>query len=341
LPVLITGNLTQPSVDRGRIMSNYRITTPFGAQSTAAEVIDGVDLTGKRVIVTGGASGIGVETARALASAHAEVTLAVRDTEAGARAAEDIIASTGNGHVLVARLDLADQDSIAAFVAAWDGPLHILVANAGIMATPELRTPEGWELQFATNHLGHFALSTGLHDSLAAAGNARVVVVSSVGHVNSDVDFEDIHFQRRPYDPWTAYGQSKTANVLFAVEASRLWAADGITVNALNPGRIPGTNLVRHISDVQNAPTSFEPSSTAVSWKTPEQGAATSVLLASSPLLDGVGGRYFEDCVEAEPHQPGVRRGVAAYALDPEKAARLWQVSLDALAGRETPVRVS
>jgi hypothetical protein len=126
-------------------------------------------------------------------------------------------------------------------------------------------------------------------------------VVSSVGHVNSDVDFDDIHFVRRPYDPWLAYGQSKTANVLFAVEAGRLWAADGITVNALNPGRIPGTNLVRHIGDVDSAPTSFEPNSTAVSWKTPAQGAATSVLLAGSPLLTGVTGRYFEDCAEAEP----------------------------------------
>jgi NAD(P)-dependent dehydrogenase (short-subunit alcohol dehydrogenase family) len=314
-------------------MSNNRISTPFGAQSTAAEVVAGIDLTGKRAIVTGGASGIGLETARALASANAEVTLAVRDLDAGRRVAEDIGAGTGTKQVLVAPLDLADQASVAAFAAGWTGPLHILVDNAGIMATPELRTPQGWEMQFATNHLGHFALTTGLHDALAAAGNARVVVVSSVGHVNGAVDFDDIHFERRPYDPWTAYGQSKTANVLFAVEAGKRWAADGITVNALNPGRIPDTNLSRHIGDVRNAPASFEPDSTVVSWKTVEQGAATSVLLATSPLLDGVGGRYFEDCNEAGPHQPGVRRGVAAYALDPEKAARLWQVSLDTLAG--------
>ena len=314
-------------------MSNNRISTPFGAQSTAAEVVAGIDLTGKRAIVTGGASGIGLETARALASANAEVTLAVRDHNAGRCVAEDIGAGTGTKQVLVAPLDLADQASVAAFAAGWTGPLHILVDNAGIMATPELRTPQGWEMQFATNHLGHFALTTGLHDALAAAGNARVVVVSSVGHVNGAVDFDDIHFERRPYDPWTAYGQSKTANVLFAVEAGKRWAADGITVNALNPGRIPDTNLSRHIGDVRNAPASFEPNSTVVSWKTVEQGAATSVLLATSPLLDGVGGRYFEDCNEAGPHQPGVRRGVAAYALDPEKAARLWQVSLDTLAG--------
>jgi NAD(P)-dependent dehydrogenase (short-subunit alcohol dehydrogenase family) len=183
-----------------------------------------------------------------------------------------------------------------------------------------------------SNHLGHFALATGLHDALAAPGNARVVSVSSVGHVNAEVVFDDIHFVRRPYDKWAAYGQSKTANVLFAVAASTQWVTDGITVNALNPGRITATNLGRHIGDVHNAPASFEPNSTAVSWKTIEQGAANSVLLATSPLLDGVGGRYFEDCNEAEPHQPGIRRGVAAYALDPDNAARLWQISIDTLA---------
>jgi NAD(P)-dependent dehydrogenase (short-subunit alcohol dehydrogenase family) len=201
------------------MMSDNRITTSFDARSTAAEVIEGIDLSGRRAIVTGGSSGIGVETARALASANAEVTLAVRSIEAGQRIAEDIIASTGNKEVLVAPIDLADQASVAVFVASWDGPLHILVNNAGIMASPELRTPQGWELQFATNHLGHFALTTGLYHALAAAGGARVVVVSSVGHINGEVLFDDINFERHPYDPWAAYSQSKTANVLFAVEA--------------------------------------------------------------------------------------------------------------------------
>jgi len=163
-------------------MRSNRITTPFGAESTAAEVITGIDLGGECAVVTGGAAGLGLETARALASANAEVTLAVRNVEAGHRVADDLIADTGNKHVLVASLDLADQASVAAFVAEWNGPLHILVNNAGIMATPELRTPQGWELQFATNNLGHFALATGLHGALAAAGGARVVSVSSVGH---------------------------------------------------------------------------------------------------------------------------------------------------------------
>ena len=314
-------------------MSTSRITTPFGAQSTAAEVIAGVDLSGLRAIVTGASSGIGVETARALASAGAEVTLAVRNLEAGRRTAEDIAAGTGGTKVLVAPLDLADQGSVAAFAAGWDGPLHILVNNAGIMATPEMRTPQGWEIQFATNHLGHFALATGLHDALAAAGGARVVVVSSVGHLNGEVLFDDINFERHPYDPWAAYSQSNTANILFMVEAARRWAPDQIAVNALNPGRITTTNLSRYLGEDSSPPAAFEPTSTAVSWKTVEQGAATSVLLAASPLLDGVTGRYFEDCQEAGPARPGIRRGVAAYALDPEKAARLWQVSAGLLAG--------
>src|SRR5262245_21727079 len=307
-----------------------RITTPFGFASTATEVVAGIDLTGRRVVVTGGASGIGVETARALAGAGAEVTLAVRDVEAGQRVADDIIAGTGNKQVSVARLDLADPASVAAFVAGWEGRLQILVNNAGVMATPLTRTPQGWELQFATNHLGHFALATGLRPALAAAGGARVVSVSSSAHLRSPVVFEDIHFQRRPYDPWLAYGQSKTANVLFAVEATKRWADDGITSNALMPGGIR-TNLQRYVTDEELAELRRR-AGTTPNWKTPEQGAATSVLVATSPLLSGVGGRYFEDCNEAEPNRPETpARGVAAYALDPEAAARLWQVSLDML----------
>jgi NAD(P)-dependent dehydrogenase (short-subunit alcohol dehydrogenase family) len=316
----------------GKIMTTNRpITTPFTAESTAAEVANGIDLTGRRIIVTGGASGIGVETARALAGAGAEVTLAVRNVEAGQHTADDIIATTGNKQVLVAPLDLADQASVASFVAAWDGPLHILVNNAGVMASPEMRTPEGWELQFGTNHLGHFALTTGLHRALAAAGGARVVSVSSSAHLRSPVVFEDIHFRDRAYEPWAAYGQSKTANVLFAVEATKRWASDGIAVNALMPGAIQ-TNLQRYVTEEEIARLRAQMGTAAVVWKTPEQGAATSVLVATSPLLDGIGGRYFEDCNEAGPNEPGSRRGVAAYALDPEAAARLWQVSVETLA---------
>ena len=308
-----------------------RISTPFNAESTAMEVIAGIDLSGRRAIVTGGASGIGIETARALASAGAEVTLAVRNTEAGERTAAQITESTGNKQVFVAPLDLADQASVAAFVAAWDGPLHILINNAGIMASPLMRTPQGWELQFATNHLGHFALATGLHRALAAAGDARVVSVSSSAHHRSPVVFEDIHFEHRAYEPWLAYGQSKTANVLFAVEATKRWASDGITVNALMPGGIQ-TNLQRYVSDEELNRLRAAAGGATLKWKTPEQGAATSVLLATSPLLDGVGGCYFEDCNEAEIGKLGARNGVAAYALDPDAATRLWQVSVHTIA---------
>lgn len=304
-----------------------RVITPFTRDTTAAEVIDGIDLTGKRAVVTGGASGIGVETARVLASAGAEVTLAVRNVEAGERTAADITATTGNRHVSVAPIELADRASVAAFAEAWQGPLHILVNNAGVMAEPLNRTPEGWEHQFATNHLGHFGLALGLHDALAEAGNARIVSVSSSAHLRSPVVFDDIHFANREYEPWAAYGQSKTANVLFAVEATKRWAADGITANALMPGGIR-TNLQRH----QNDNPDFQKLVEGAHWKTTEQGAATSVLVAASPLLEGIGGRYFEDVTEAGPNVPPAGTGVAEYALDPQAAARLWEVSQEMLA---------
>ncbi len=303
------------------------VTTPFDARSTAADVARGVDLTGHCAVVTGAASGIGVETVRALAGAGAEVTLAVRDRKAGEAAAEAIGSAGGAERLRVATLDLADRRSVAAFTDAWQGPLHILVNNAGVMMTPELRTPEGWELQFATNHLGHFALAAGLRPALAAAGRARVVALSSVAHLREPVDFDDIHFRVRAYDPRVAYAQSKTADVLFAVEANRRWSEDGITVNAVHPGAIL-TNLTRHMDkdDLDQAVASY------AFFKTPQQGAATSVLAATWPGLEGVGGRYFEDCNQAVRHVPGASSGVADHALDPDAAARLWQVSLDLLA---------
>jgi len=305
------------------------ITTPFGFSSTAAEVSEGIDLTGRRAVVTGASSGLGAETARALAATGAAVTLAVRDVTAGKRVAEDITESTGNQEVNVAHLDLADPASVTAFVAAWRGPLHVLVNNAGVMACPERYTEQGWEWQFATNHLGHFALATGLHDALAAAGDARVVVVSSTSHQRSPIVWDDIDFAFRPYDPWLAYGQSKTANVLFAVEATRRWADDNITANALMPGAIY-TNLQRHTGGRGSGRVP------AHLIKTVEQGAATSVLLATSPLLEGVGGRYFVDCNETEvvDRRSGTLHGVARYAVDPDNARRLWALSQELLAHR-------
>jgi NAD(P)-dependent dehydrogenase (short-subunit alcohol dehydrogenase family) len=287
------------------------------------------------VIVTGGASGIGIETARALAGAGADVTLAVRDTGMGDRIAVEIAESEGNNNVHVRPLDLADRASVREFAEEWRGPLHVLVNNAGMMASPEQHTSEGWELQFATNHLGHFALARDLHKALAAAGNARIVSVSSSAHRLSPVVFEDIHFERRAYDPWLAYGQSKTANVLFAVEATKRWAGDGITANALMPGAIR-THLQRY---VENDPATIARWAAAERegnfWKSTEQGAATSVLLATSPLLEGIGGRYFEDCNEApvDDTESG-RTGVRSYALDPDAARRLWDLSLSMVESR-------
>lgn len=239
------------------------------------------------------------------------VTIRSTNCAIHARVAKEIVTvtvtvtGTGTEHVHAGRLDLAGQDSVDAFAGAWAGPLHIPAGKAGVMATALTRTAEGWELQFATNHLGHFALATRLPGALAAAGGARIVAVSSVGHLNGHVDFDDLQFDRRPYDPWPTYGQSKTVHILLAVEAANRWAADGIMADALNPGRITETNLGRHIGDL--APASFEPGSTAVSWKSIEQGAATSVLLAGSPLVEGGTGRYFGDCQEAGPNRPGVR----------------------------------
>jgi NAD(P)-dependent dehydrogenase (short-subunit alcohol dehydrogenase family) len=301
-----------------------RITTPYGPKSTADEVSAGIDLTGKRAVVTGGASGIGVETARALARRGASVTLAVRDIDRGRKVAEDL-----GPAVDVRHLELTDHASIAAFAAGWHGPLHLLINNAGVMALPSLTPdPRGWEFQFATNHLGHFSLTTRLHPALAAAGGARVVSLSSSGHLFSPVVFDDINFNFRPYDATLAYAQSKTAVNLFAVAASARWRHDGITVNAVNPGAI-ATPLQRHVGGKLATPVELQ--------KTTGQGASTSLLLAVSPLLAGVGGRYFNDNQEAVPtdHRPaGVEelvRSVAPYSLDPENAERLWAISAAAV----------
>jgi NAD(P)-dependent dehydrogenase (short-subunit alcohol dehydrogenase family) len=296
-----------------------RITTPFGFHSTAREVLHGADLSGQRAIVTGGASGIGLETSRALVNAGAEVTLAVRRPEAALAVAQELRA-TSRGKVHVAALDLTDLGSVHRFAAEWQGPLHMLVNNAGVMAIPELQTtPEGWELQFATNFLGHFALARGLHGALKAAGGARIVSLSSSAQLMGPVVFDDLHFRFRTYEPFAAYAQAKTACVLLAVEATRRWQADGIVANALHPGAI-ATNLQKHTGGLKTP---------VERRKTAEQGAATSVLLAASPLLASVGGRYFEDCNEAPvvDRRPADFTGVAPYALDAANAKRLWELA--------------
>ncbi|MBF8188319.1 SDR family NAD(P)-dependent oxidoreductase [Nonomuraea sp. K274] len=299
-----------------------RISTPFNAKTTAAEILTGVDLTGRRIIVTGGSSGIGLETVRALRGAGAEVTVATRNPIGDQRA-----------------LDLSDLGSVRAFVAGWTGPVHAIVANAGIMALPTRQVAaNGWELQLATNFLGHFALITGLHENLRQAGDSRVVMVSSGAQLREPFDFDDPHFERRPYDSWAAYAQSKTADVLLAVAAARRWAADGITANALEPGYIH-TNLQRHLDDaIMRAVGAMDDEGNLLTpdhYTTPEQGAATSVLLAASPLLNGVTGRFFSaDNQEAEvvPGGPEATVGVAAWSVDPVAADRLYDYALAATA---------
>lgn len=252
--------------------------------------------------------------------------------EAGQTVARDINVTTGNPTVTIARLDLADIASVDAFVAEWGRPLDILINNAGVTNAPKTYTDKnGWELQFAVNHLGHFALATGLHPALKVAPTgARIVSVVWSGHGSGDVDSDNLFFQtkERPYDAGVAYGQSKTAQIFFAVEANRRWAEkDGITANALMPGGI-WTNLQRYWDP--DTLTGMKKSMAAMPkdksiTKTPEQGAATSVLLAASPLLNGIGGRYFDDCNEAPVADAivGGLHGVRAYALDPARAQQL------------------
>ncbi|GGX68711.1 oxidoreductase [Streptomyces minutiscleroticus] len=321
------------------------ISTPFTSSSTADEVLQGIDLTGLRAIVTGASSGLGAETARALASAGAEVTLAVRNTAAGGVVAETIGKSTGRIRPHVVRLDLADRASVARCVDAWDGPLHLLINNAGVVTGGLERTQEGWELQFATNHLGHFALATGLHHALARGAadrdGARIVSVSSTAHMRSGIDFDDLHFERRSYDPQIAYAQSKTANSLFAVEATHRWASDGIVANAVNPGGV-ATGLQRNFTPEQKASLDAAEAAGVFTYKTVEQGAATSVVAAVAPEFAHSGGHYLDDAQEActVPNDADLAQhphGVKEWALDPATAKRLWSVSTDLLRVRPRP----
>ncbi|WP_020015033.1 SDR family NAD(P)-dependent oxidoreductase [Promicromonospora sukumoe] len=318
------------------------LNTTFDAHSTADDVVAGLDLTGVRAVVTGATSGLGQETARALATTGAEVTLAVRDIRAGAAVAEEVSAATGNAAVRAAHLDLAEPGSVARFVAGWAGPLHLLVNNAGVMSPVLARNSLGWELQLATNHLGHFALSVGLRDALAAGaaerGGARVVALTSGAHMNSPVVFDDLHFRRRPYDPQLAYAQSKTANVLFVVEATRRWASDGIVANAVNPGGV-ATGLQRDFTPEMKAYLDRQEAAGAFRYKTVQQGAATTLVAATAPELARSGGHYLDDCNESstvsdDADLRGNSHAVKEWALDAEAARRLWHVSLD-LTGQE------
>lgn len=307
----------------------HKIGSGFGYRSTAAEVLDGIDLTGKLAIVTGGYSGIGIETTKALTNAGAFVVVPARRTDTAAEAL------AGLSSVEVATLDLGDLASVKDFADAFlasDRAIDIVINSAGIMACPETRVGPGWEAQFATNHLGHFALVNRLWPALRPG--ARVVAVSSAGHRYSPIRWDDVMFTQGDYDKWVAYGQSKTANVLFAVHLDQLARDAGVRAFALHPGGID-TPLQRYLSHEERVAMGLvEEDGTPIpsDWlKTPEQGAATQVWAATSPQLANLGGLYLEDCDVA-----GLRTstemgapGVFPYAVDPDEAARLWALSAE------------
>jgi len=312
------------------------IRSRFGAFTPARVVAGDHDLSGRNVIVTGGASGIGVETARALAAAGADVMLAVRDRVAGERVASELNQAIGADRVLAGTLDLASLSSVGSFVDAWgDQPLDILINNAGVMATPLLHTAEDLELQIGTNHFGHFVLTMGLTRALLNAAEdertARVVQLSSIGHRRSDIHWDDPHYRSRPYDKWEAYGQSKTANSLFAVGFNERFEEHGITANAVMPGGIM-TPLQRYLPKEEMIAMGWMDAEGNVreGFKTTEQGASTSVWAAVGEELEGIGGLYLEDCAEAGPwSQDNPAKGVMPHAIDPEAAERLWALSED------------
>lgn len=308
--------------------AQHRIGSGFGATSTAADVVDGIDLTGKLAIVTGGYSGLGLETTRALTSAGAHVVVPARRPSA----AQEALA--GMESVEVGTLDLSDLGSVRGFAERFldtGRTIDFVIDNAGIMACPETRVGPGWEAQFTTNHLGHYALVNRLWPAIAPGG-ARVVSVSSRGHHFSGIRWDDVHW-RRGYDKWQAYGQAKTANVLFAVHLDRLGRDHGVRAFSLHPGGIL-TPLQRHLPKEEMVELGWidqegRPLNPA-GFKSAEQGAATQVWAATSPQLNGLGGVYLEDCDIAEPAGAGSdRTGVKPWATDPEQARRLWELSAE------------
>ncbi|WP_406387726.1 SDR family NAD(P)-dependent oxidoreductase [Streptomyces sp. NBC_00887] len=304
----------------------HKIGSGFGARSTTDDVLSGVDLSGSTAIVTGGYSGLGLETTRALAGAGARVIVPARRRAAAEEAVKGI------DGVETDDLDLSDLDSVRGFAErflASGREVDIVINNAGIMACPETRVGPGWEAQFATNHLGHYALVNHLWPAIARGG-ARVIAVSSGAHGITGVRWDDVQFERG-YDRWQAYGQAKAANVLFAVHLDALGRDSGVRAFALHPGSIL-TPLQRHLPKSEMVEAGWIDESgnpTDPTFKTPEQGAATQVWAATSRQLAGLGGVYCEDCDVAEPAGDGSEGGVHAHATDPEQAARLWALSAD------------
>jgi len=313
----------------------------FGFESTAAQVAAGVDLGGKIAVITGGSGGLGAETARVLAARGARVVIGARDVAKGEKVAADIRSASPGAAIEVGALELASLPSIRAFAAAVlakHPAIHLLVNNAGIMACPLARTEQGFELQFGTNHLGHFLLTGLLLPALRKGAPARVVCVSSSGHRFSTVHLDDPNYETRAYDKWESYGQAKTANIWHALELDRRESARGVRAIAIHPGMIV-TELGRHLTPddiaamrarVATAAEKAGPDATpgASRWKTIEQGAATQVWAATAPELANRGGLYLEDCHVAGPSRDlNAANGYAPWALDAEGAAKLWPLS--------------
>jgi len=305
----------------------------FGAESTADEVLEGVDLTGKTVFITGGASGLGEETARAMAARGARVVIAARDPQKLESAAQRIREGSANGAVETILLDLADLKSVRRCgeeAAARLERIDILINNAGVMACPLMRTADGFEMQFGTNHLGHFLLTKYLVPLVEKGADKRIVNLSSRGHHIAPVDFDDPNYESGEYDKWQAYGRSKTANILFSVALEKRFGARGIHANALHPGGIV-TNLGRHMTeeDMKWMMKRVEEAQKmgAGGLKTIAQGAATTCWVATAPELEGKGGLYAEDCHIAEVDDESPIGGVRSYAVDEAKAERLWALS--------------
>jgi NAD(P)-dependent dehydrogenase (short-subunit alcohol dehydrogenase family) len=311
----------------------------FGPETTTNEVLRDVDLSGRHAVVTGASTGLGEETVRALAAHGASVTLAVRDLDRGRAALERIRSALGSDADLeLLQVDLGSLSSVRAAAANLldqHPRLHLLVNNAGIMACPYGTTVDGFELQFGTNHLGHFLFATLLTPALVAGAPARLVSLSSRGHSYADVDLDDPGFEHTTYDPFVAYGRSKTANALFAVEFDRRHAADGVRAFSVHPGGIH-TELGRYMTPevIETLLTQLRSAPARITWKTVPQGAATSVWAATAPELDTHGGAYLEDCGVAQVDDaPDAQNGVRSYAVDPDRAQALWVLSERLVAG--------
>ncbi len=306
--------------------------TTFGFSSTTDDVLAGHDLTGRHVLVTGGSTGLGEETSRALAAHGATVTLAVRDLARGEAAAARIRAIVPAADLRLRQVDLASLASVRSFAdgfVADHSSLDVLINNAGIMACPQGSTVDGFELQFGTNHLGHFLLGVLLAPALVTGAPSRLVSLSSRGHAFAPVDLADWNFEQTTYEPFVAYGRAKTANALFAVGFQQRFGDQGVQAFSVHPGGIH-TELGRHMTPevIQTLLARVADSGREFAWKTIPQGAATSVWAATAPELDGHGGAYLEDCGIAEiSEDEGANTGVRPYAVDAATADALWTLS--------------